>query len=100
MGRLEISFMGVSIVALVALVIFDIRAKNAALATSNKTQPVNNTLADATVQGPAYLLYNQPWMFSPPVGNIMPSVTAGQAGQMITQSPAPTSAAQLCSTCG
>jgi len=99
MERSEQVFIGVAFVALVALVILDLRSK-AAITPTEATQPTNNPLAMATQEGPAYLLYNQPWMFSPPVGNIMPSVTVGQAGQIVNQSPAPTSPGQICSTCG
>lgn len=33
--------------------------------------------------GPAYLVYNQPWFFAPPVYNMLPSVTAGQIGHQV-----------------
>lgn len=41
--------------------------------------PENTSL----VKGPSYLMYNQPWAFAPPVGNFLPSITAGQGNQTV-----------------
>lgn len=41
--------------------------------------PNNSTLT----KGPSYLMYNQPWAFAPPVGNFLPSITAGQGNQTV-----------------
>lgn len=32
--------------------------------------------------GPLYLTYNAPWAFAPPVGNIVPTATSGQIGEV------------------
>jgi len=37
----------------------------------------------SVVSGPAYMTYNAPWFFSPPVGNFLPSITAGQGNQTV-----------------
>lgn len=33
----------------------------------------------------AYLSYNLPYAFAPPVGNFLPSITAGQVGQTVNK---------------
>lgn len=38
-----------------------------------------------TSLGPAYLVANSPFMFSPPVQNILPTITAGQIGEVAGQ---------------
>lgn len=50
-------------------------------------------------EGPNYLIYNMPWAFSPPVGNILPQRSAGLLGQNIAESIDPTSQAISCG-CG
>lgn len=98
MERREQVFIGVSFVALVALVLYDMRTK--AMDAAAAASPIaSNPMAAATAEGPSYLLYNQPWFFSPPVGNFMPQQTVGQAGQTAAFTPAPTSQA-TCAGCG
>lgn len=41
--------------------------------------PANSSL----VKGPSYLMYNQPYAFAPPIGNFLPSITAGQGNQTV-----------------
>ncbi len=38
--------------------------------------------APASQAGPAFLTYNLPWANNPPVGNVLPSRSMGQAGQV------------------
>lgn len=96
MTQEETTFVGIAVLALAALVIYDVRSKNAAVTTD---APPLDPIQAMQTSGPQYLLYNQPWAFSPPVGNVLPSVTAGQIGQVAGQGPTPTSQA-TCNTCG
>lgn len=80
---------GVALAALLAVVAFsqfppsgvykpgeDVEAENMSdIYMSNTPQT-----ADMTA-GPAYLMYNQPWAFAPPVANILPTRSMGQIGQ-------------------
>ena len=36
--------------------------------------PSNSNLT----KGPSYLMYNQPWAFSPPVNNFLPAIASGE----------------------
>jgi hypothetical protein len=98
MERNERIFLLLAGVALAALVLWDMRGKQAAQQPAD-TSPLTNPYAAATAEGPSYLLYNQPWFFVPPVGNFMPQQTAGQAGQTLALTPAQQSTA-VCTTCG
>lgn len=96
MTREETTFVGIALLGLAALVIYDVRTKNA---VATPDAPTLDPLQAMQSTGPAYLIYNQPWAFSPPVGNVLPAVTSGQAGQVAGQGPTPTSPA-TCNTCG
>lgn len=47
-------------------------------------------------KGPAYLTYNQPWAFHPPIGNILPTMANGEGS--VKPSPFATRNA-YCETC-
>ena len=40
---------------------------------------------ESASRGLSYLSYNQPWAFAPPVGNFLPSITAGQGNQTVNK---------------
>lgn len=44
-----------------------------------------NRLNTSMTKGPDYLMYNMPYAFSPPIGNFLPSITAGQIGQTVNR---------------
>jgi hypothetical protein len=50
-------------------------------------------------RGPAYLMYNQPWAFAPPVGNVLPTITIGQQGQTVQAPASFTNRFSSCETC-
>lgn len=54
---------------------------------SNVQTPGNAT------NGPAYLLFNSPYAFSPPVQNFLPRTSSGQVGQVVDTNTG-------CQTCG
>lgn len=37
--------------------------------------------------GPEYLTYNAPWAFNPSVGNVVPTTSVGQVGQVASNPP-------------
>lgn len=84
----------VVIVALASIVIWEL----------NKPNTVDVTAADPDIpfdasdsiiltpnnaSGPAYLTYNTPWAFLPPVQNFLPQTTSGQVGEVAGQGPNP-----------
>lgn len=91
MSKEEKIFLGLAIVGLVAVILLQ-RPRNVIVSPVNPAgDPVteigvsltpNN---DSVVKGPSYLVYNTPWMFAPPIGNFLPSITAGIGSQTVNQ---------------
>jgi hypothetical protein len=47
---------------------------------------MSQTQYNASVtRGPEYMMYNAPYAFAPPLGNFLPSITAGQVGQTVNK---------------
>lgn len=110
MSREEKILLGLAIAALAAIVIFQRGSMSrdpggggepVAADTSPVIQvgdsftPANSSMT----KGPAYLTYNAPFMFAPPISNFLPSITAGQGSQTVNQ---PTDFVDLetAATCG
>jgi len=81
----------IAVSALIVVVVIIWRKPIVAVVTGDYTEvnPADSIGVSQTTQnssltrGPAYLMYNQPYAFSPPVGNFLPSITAGQVGQTV-----------------
>lgn len=71
----------VMILALVALVAVCLYNHPAIPDTPPSRTVLGQDAGDFT-QGPAYLMANSPWLFAPPVGNVLPVTTAGLFGQV------------------
>ncbi len=82
MSQDEKIWLGLAFVGLVAVLLFQ-RAISVPFVGSTVADigvsltPQNANLA----KGPSYLMYNSPWAYAPPVGNFLPSISAGQIGQ-------------------
>lgn len=57
--------------SLALIVIFQVRP--ALIAASGGDALESQTIAD-TKSGPAYMIAQAPWMFGPPIGNILPTI--------------------------
>lgn len=81
MGKEERIIFALGFIALIAAVIFS-RSGNAPLTGDAATSPPDLTTAptDRNVDF-NYLTYNQPFMFAPPIANVLPQVASGQLGQ-------------------
>lgn len=84
----------VVVVALSALVVWELNKPNTTdVATVDTPAPLDAgdsiILTPDNASGPAYLTYNTPWAFSPPVQNFLPKTTAGQIGEVAGQGPDP-----------
>lgn len=88
MTRDEKVFLGLALAALAAIVIFQRPQTVAAREYVDPIDRVGNSLTprnDSVVKGPEYMTYNQPWFFAPPIGNFLPSITAGLGSQTVNQ---------------
>ena len=92
MDKQEKNLLGLAIAALAAVVIFQRRPAVAEVSppqadtvpviqVGDSFTPANSSM----VKGPAYLTYNAPFMFAPPISNFLPSITAGQGSQTVNQ---------------
>jgi hypothetical protein len=77
-------FLTLAALGVVAVVIFELRQP--APVAMPPTDPNGNGLVSNTPKtsdlttGPGYLIYNQPYAFSPPVANFIPENTMGENG--------------------
>lgn len=94
MTREEKILLGLAIVALAAIVIFqrspraidpggggEAASADPVIVVGDSFTPANSSVT----KGPAYLMYNAPFMFAPPISNFLPSITAGQGSQTVNQ---------------
>lgn len=89
MSKEEKIFLGLAVLGLVAVVLMQRNPNIISVPTANdpvtdigvSLTPVN----DSVVKGPSYMVYNTPWMFAPPIGNFLPSITAGIGSQTVNQ---------------
>ncbi len=84
MSNEEKIWLGLAFVGLVAVLLFQ-RSPIAGNITTAVADVGMSLTPDNTslTRGPSYLVYNSPWAFSPPTGNFLPSITAGQIGQTV-----------------
>lgn len=72
MGPDEKIIISVAVVALVAILIFNLKGEE---------KPTNEIVLSNEDIPTSFLTYNQPYMFSPPVANILPQTASGILGQ-------------------
>jgi hypothetical protein len=79
----EKTFIIIVVIAVAALAIFKIGSapQNALPAKSANDPNVSNIPTPGNASGLDYLTYNTPWYFSPPVANVMPWITKGNANE-------------------
>ena len=85
MDKQEKIILGIAFAAAVGIVVFQTRRAEA----PTMAEPTQTAVPESSPRGqngPAYLTYNTPWAFAPPVANFMPTMTSGQVGQTV-QSP-------------
>ena len=87
MTKEEKILLGLTIAALVAVVIYQ-RKPDMIVPVNDPVVELGKSITprnDSVVTGPEYLTYNSPWFFAPPIGNFLPSTTAGQGNQTVNQ---------------
>lgn len=89
MTKEEKIILGLALVALVGIVVFQYPKTETIVAAVEMPRDPLGTVGESLTptntgvgKTPAYLGYNLPWAFSPPVSNVLPSQTVGQVGQV------------------
>lgn len=89
MTKEEKILLGLAMVALAAIVVFQRPKMTTVFQDSVNSDPVVEIgksitpVNDSVTRGFEYLSYNSPYFFAPPVSNFLPSITAGIGAQTI-----------------
>jgi hypothetical protein len=100
MGNGEKIFLGLLGVILIAVLFYEFAGGAPAMAATpadtDELPNVAGPYGGSLTSGPAYLLYNAPYAFAPPVNNFLPAVTSGMTATPAASSINATSPACAC----